>query len=318
MLRSVSLIVLLAACGDPPPSAAPAPAATLAAAPAAPTLSPWPARSLTLESPGQPPLEPIRMPLGPAAQRLRFGSSAAVDGTLGGAPVDGVRLQSERTLRIEVAPGADSVRRGLQFTVERYHDDAGLPADEQAVIDTALTGLRGAWTDDARCVVLEAGAVPVPAPADRLQSAILNGVVDLCPSLPEQAVGVGARWTTTVGGATPGEEREQTTWTLLERGPGRVVLTFETRAERTSADGQQRVNLGEGRVELRSGLPLPWRADARGRATRTSATAGQPLTTTTEWTMFVETVEPEAKAAPAAHAEQMRPRSDEDEAEGEE
>jgi hypothetical protein len=296
----IALLALLAACGAPPPPTAPAPAPAAAAAPI--PMGAWPARSLTLGSPGRPPLAPLRMPTAAATQRLRFGSAAAVNGELGGAPVDAVRLQSERTLRVEVGPGPTGDQRALQFVVERYHDEAGLPAPEQGAIDAALTGLSGRWIDDARCGVVQAGAQPAEPPGDRLQQAILSGMVDLCPSLPAEDLGVGATWTTTVGGADPAAEHEVTTWTLLERGPGRVVLTFELRSTRTAADGLQRVNLGEGRLELRDGLPLPFRADARGRATRTSTTAGQPLTTTTEWSMFVETVVDEVEAPPPAAA----------------
>lgn len=285
----VALLALLAACGDPPapPALAPAPAAAPAAAI---PMAAWPARTITVQSVGRPPLAPLRMPAAAATQRLRFGSEAAVNGELGGAPVDAVRLQSARTLRVEVRPGPTAAQRALRFEVERYHDEAGLPAPEQGAIDAALTGTAGQWADDSRCAVTEAGAQPAPPPGDRLQQAILSGVVDLCPSLPAEDLGVGATWTTTVGGADPGAEHEVTSWTLLERDPGRVVLTFELKSTRTGADGLQRVNLGEGRIELREGLPLPYRADARGRATRTSTAAGQPLTTTTEWSMFVETV----------------------------
>jgi hypothetical protein len=100
------------------------------------------------------------MPTAAATQRLRFGSAAAVNGELGGAPVDAVRLQSERTLRVEVGPGPASDQRALQFVVERYHDEAGLPAPEQGAIDAALTAAE-AKTGAARAAALTALAAEV-------------------------------------------------------------------------------------------------------------------------------------------------------------
>jgi hypothetical protein len=104
---------------------------------------------------------------------------------------------------------------------------------------------------------------------------------------------VGATWTSrnrrTAGGLSSVEE---THFRLLERSPGRVVLTFELQE---TAEGQipagtlRRTNLGEGRIELLDGEAFPARADAHGRSVRESWApiadpAGPPsLSTETVW-----------------------------------
>jgi len=292
-----SALLIVGACtgSSPAPQTEAEPASKT---PSSAPLSPWPARTLLLRSPGEAPLSPLRVAVGEAALELRFSSEALVLGELGGAPVDQVRLRSTRSVAVRAKPvdGENS----FDYTILSYHDEAGLPEAEQAAIDAALTGLVGAWRSDGRCAVSGAGVGPAPEAAARVLPSVSAGLVDLCPLLPEEPIGRGARWTVTVGSTAPGDELEVTDWLLLEREPGRAVLSFELRAERVDANGGRRQNLGEGRVELHDGLLLPLRADARGVSTREGSTAGQPLRTTTEWSSSITAALPEpSPAAPA-------------------
>ena len=53
-----------------------------------------------------------------------------------------------------------------------------------------------------------------------------------------------------------------------------------------------------GAAPLRAALDAALRADARGVSTREGSTAGQPLKTTTSWSMSIQTALPEARATP--------------------
>lgn len=303
---SAAFALLLGACGGPSPAPAPAPPAPApeAAPQAPPALVPWPARSLQLQAAGAEPRAPLRVAVAEGALQLRFSSEAEVSGELGGAPVDAVRLRSSREVALRASPlpgaGDDKGQNSFEYTILSYHDEAGLPEAEQRAIDEALQGLQGTWRSDSRCAVSGAAVGAAPEPGARLLPSVSAGLIDLCPLLPEEPVGRGARWTTTVGSAAPGDELETTEWLLLEREPGRAVLTFELRAVRVEANGGRRENLGEGRVELREGLLLPLRADARGVSTREGATAGQALRTTTAWSSSIEALLPAAPPSPSA------------------
>ena len=162
-----ALLILGACTGSSP--APQTEADPVAKTPSSAPLSPWPARTLLLRSPGEAPLSPLRVAVGEAALELRFSSEALVLGELGGAPVDQVRLRSSRTVAVRAKPvdGENS----FDYTILSYHDEAGLPEAEQAAIDAALQGLVGAWRSDGRCAVSGAGVAPV----EELLSELLVG-----------------------------------------------------------------------------------------------------------------------------------------------
>jgi hypothetical protein len=252
-------------------------------------LLPWELPELQVDELGAEPRSPLRVsPAG--ARTLRFEAEAEISGNAGSQAVVGQKLNSRRSLRVE--PAGDST--GLwSFVVEDYVD-TGAPPEQAQAVAAAMMGRRGSFVRDGRCAVSQAGIdVEGAGPAAGHLDTVLRGVVELCPYLPEEALGVGATWTSrnrrNAGGLS---SLEETRYRLLERGPGRVVLTFELQE---TAEGQipagkmRRTNLGEGRIELVDGQAFPLRADAHGRSVRESWApvadpAGPPsLRTETLW-----------------------------------
>jgi hypothetical protein len=287
ILRPLPLFALLACGADP--AAPPAPEAP--AAEEALALRPWPAATVTLLQAGEPPLAPLRLspPAAGGRELLRYGSTFTLTPAAADGPAAPVVLVEGRQAALELDPPDADGAVGLRATLTngRRHPQGQAPDPAFAA---RLEGRRAAWRLSPRCEVLGAALDGAAASggggegADELDT-VLEGLVTLCPPLPEPALGVGARWAVDEPGDGGGPRR--TEWLLLQRLPdGGAVLTFHTREGGPEAP---RELLAEGRVELPAGRATPTRLDLRGHARRVvTGPMGESATVETDWITLVE------------------------------
>jgi len=286
-LRLLPLFGLLACGADP--GAPPTPAAP--AAEEALALRPWPAPAVTLLHAGEPPLAPLRLspPAAGGRELLRYGSTFTLTPTGPDGPRAPVVLVEGRQASLEFDPPDADGAVGLRATLSngRRHPQGQAPDPAFAA---RLEGRRAAWRLSPRCEVLGAALDGTALSggegelAEELDT-VLEGLVTLCPPLPEAPLGVGARWAVDEPGDGAGPRR--TEWLLLQRLPdGGAVLSFHAREGDAAA---ARELLAEGRVELPAGRATPTRLDLRGHARRVVAgPMGEATTVETDWVTLVE------------------------------
>ena len=244
----------------------------------------WPVVSLSLEGVGAAPLAPVRLSgARGGAEQVSWETRFETRAKRGVVSSDPMVVSQRRTFDVRPS-GASPTTFDFELSAASDEGSGGPPVD--AEVARSLVGRRGSWRADERCAVVDAGIATDGGAADRHLPALLRTAVELCPLLPEEAVGVGARWTTQQTRADGSTETSK--WLLTQRVGERVVLTFSTSIEGSPAD-----TMAEGRLELDSGRAVPVRYDARGRSTRTveerkaSGSTTQVAWTTT-WTMHAE------------------------------
>jgi len=247
-------------------------------------LSAWPSTTLSLTEVGAPPLAVVRVSAdGDGAEEIGWETRFETTATRGAVTSDPMRVVQRRTFRVATSGDAPAT---FDFEVTAASDEAEGGAPVDPTVARSLRGLQGRWRADDRCGVVDAGIVTVDGPARRHLPGLLRAAVELCPLLPEEPVGVGARWTTAQ--VRPDGATEETAWVLTQRFDDRVVLTFTSHSER---DGTR--TMAEGRVEVDSGRTVPVRYDARGQTASVmpevnASGSTTPVTWTTTWTMHAE------------------------------
>jgi hypothetical protein len=275
MLRRALVVALvLAGCGSS--SEPPSPRFTLA---------PWTGPSVKLVSAGTPPLEPVRIPLDAASTPASVTWSTAFDtvakrGLTTSSPST---VRQHRSFDIRSTPGPATV--AYDFTVTEARDEQSGGATDAVSVTEYLVGRTGGWVADARCQVQQAGIDTEQAgPVLPQLPGLLRTAVEYCPVLPEEPIGIGARWTLTET-TTDGRPRV-TEWMLVHRDAQQLALTFQALDATGSTD-----TLAEGRVGLDRHHPVPIRFDANGRSVRSRPDPTDPSTTiewTTTWEMHAE------------------------------
>lgn len=280
-LRSLSALLLAASCA----SDAPEPDATSPDPPPVVTpslsLEPWPAPELTVVSTGGEPREVLVVPIDQPAPEatVAWQSTFRTTATRGSVTTDPVVIHQDRTFRVATTAGRPAT---FDFTVTAAEDRAssGPPVDPS--VPAALRGRSGRWTADAHCRVT-AGAIDrsEAGPAEPHLTGLLRTAVELCPVLPTEALGIGARWTTHE--TRPDGRVIDTEWVLVHRDDQQVAITFQTRSPDQAAQ-----MLADGRVAIDRHHPVPVRFDATGRSTRARPDPDRPGSTlewATEWEM---------------------------------
>jgi|GEM_PF-4930390 len=266
-LRATACLVLWSGCEAAPTT------------PAALPTDPWPAPELTLTSTGSEPFEVVRIPVGAAPEAsVAWSSTFTTTATRGSVTTHPMVIQQDRTLAITTAPGTGDAT--FDFTVVDAKDSAQGGAPVDPAVATAMVGRAGRWTATDRCVVQTAGVDTSNAgAAEPHLPGLLRSAVELCPVLPEEPLGIGARWTTRE--TRSGGRTVETAWVLAYRDDHQVALTFQTH---DPTDG----SMAEGRVALDRHHPVPMRFDASGRSSRTRPDPERPsgtLVWTTQWEM---------------------------------
>lgn len=282
---AIASILITAACGTQPEPTAPPPSA-----PPAPSieLEPWPQSTLAVKSTGAEPQAPLQVSLTGDDSQVTFESRFETTAKRGVTTTSSVVISHSRTLDISVGQTTSdgSPLAELHFTVSKAREVGSktAPIDPHAASD--LVGRSGRWRTSPHCQVSAAGIDDHPGLAERQLPSVLQGVVGLCPLLPQEAVGIGARWT--VSEPRPDGSTLDTQWLLLQRDEDSVVLTFEAMHDTEGPRGTVHTQ-AEGRVQLDLSHPVPVRYDARGATTRLtqeplSEGTTVPVTWTTEWT----------------------------------
>lgn len=288
-LRHVVLVLLCSVACDPGSAPPTAPNEPITAEPATIELEDWTSPTLELVDPGSEPRAALRVPVATPGPSVLVQWETAFETTA----KRGVTTTAPSTIRqkrlLRIAPTAGTPAATVDFTVLEATERArgGPPPDD--TLEQELVGRQGRWQATERCQITRAGIDKSNAKAATPHlPGLLRTAAESCPLLPEEAVGVGARWTTKET-TTSGESRT-TEWVLTTLSDDQAAVTFQSR------EGSD--TLAEGRVGLDRRHLIPTRFDATGRTVRTRPDPSSPersIQWTTTWEMHAE-----RKADPAS------------------
>ncbi|HCH64697.1 MAG TPA: hypothetical protein DFR83_17965 [Deltaproteobacteria bacterium] len=250
--------------------------------PASLILEDWNRATLTLVDPGTEPRSVLRAPVATPGEPVMVQWETVFETTAKRGVTTTVpsKVRQKRLLRI--VPSAGTPTATLDFiVVEASERVAGGPPPSKN-LEQELVSRTGRWRSTERCEVMQAGIDSSGADAARPHlPGLLRSAAESCPILPGEAVGIGARWTTTET-TTSGDERV-TEWVLTTLNDTQASVTFQ------SSEGPD--TLAEGRVGLDRAHMIPNRFDATGRTVRKRRDPSSPnrsIRWTTTWEMHAE------------------------------